>query len=200
MKLVALSQRVAVDPVHGERRDCLDQAWARFLAACGLAPLALPNVEPVALALLGRHDVAGLLLTGGNDLGTLGGDAPERDRTELALLEHAERRALPVIGVCRGMQVLQLRWGIALKAVSGHVQAQQEIAVGGLRAQVNSYHRFGTDDSRAPLEVWARADDGIVKAVRHASLPVTGIMWHPERIEPFASADIALFRRTFAPG
>ena len=48
-----------------------------------------------------------MVLTGGNDLAALGGDAPERDATENALLDAAESRRLPVIGVCRGMQVIQ---------------------------------------------------------------------------------------------
>src|SRR5580698_10911742 len=105
MKTIAITQRVAVIPQYGERRDCLDQAWARFIAACGLLPLALPNIPEVALSLFRNVDVAGLLLTGGNDLAALGGDAPERDATENALVDDAEARGLPVLGVCRGMQL-----------------------------------------------------------------------------------------------
>jgi gamma-glutamyl-gamma-aminobutyrate hydrolase PuuD len=41
------------------------------------------------------------------------------------------------------------------------------------------------------------AADGVVKAVRHSAHPITGIMWHPERIAPFAADDVALFRRVF---
>ena len=98
MKKIAITQRVSVVPEYGERRDCLDQAWPRFLAACGLMPLVLPNVIEVALALCAGADVAGLVLTGGNDLAAVGGDAPERDATENALLDVAESRGLPVLG------------------------------------------------------------------------------------------------------
>ena len=73
----------------------------------------------------------------------------------------------------------------------------QTIAVRGESTDVNSYHRFGTRESRAPLETWAVASDGVVKAVRHRTLPVLGIMWHPERTSPVAAADVALFRRQF---
>jgi N5-(cytidine 5'-diphosphoramidyl)-L-glutamine hydrolase len=197
MKAVAITQRVSVVPHYGERRDNLDQAWARFLEACGLLPLAVPNVMEVALTLCREQAPAGVVLTGGNDLTACGGDAPERDAVENALLDFAEGSALPVIGVCRGMQMLQHRCGIGLRPVDGHVTREQLISINGQRTAVNSYHRFGAFESRAPLETWAIADDGVIKAVRHASLPMVGIMWHPERYAAPAADDVALFRRVF---
>jgi gamma-glutamyl-gamma-aminobutyrate hydrolase PuuD len=177
MRAVAVTQRVSVIPAYGERRDCLDQAWTKFLAACGLLPVLLPNITEAALALCERTDVGGLVLTGGHDLAVLGGDAPERDAVEDALLDWAERRGLPVL--------------------EGHVAQRQVIRIDDERKEVNSYHHFGSLDSRPPLEVWAVADDGVVKAIRHAARPVTGIMWHPERCDPFSPADVGLFRKVF---
>ena len=197
MKWVAITQRVSVVPAYGERRDCLDQAWTRFLAACGLLPLLLPNVTETALALCEKAGAAGLVLTGGNDLVECGGDAAERDAAECQLLDWAEHRGLPVLGVCRGMQVIQQRFGVSLRRVEGHVAERQVIRIEGEAREVNSYHRFAALDSRPPLEVWAVADDGVVKAIRHTAQPVTGIMWHPERVSPFSPADLALFRRVF---
>lgn len=199
MKTVAITQRVSVIPESGERRDCLDQAWPRFFAACGLLPLALPNVTEVALALCNGSDLAGLVLTGGNDLAALGGDAPERDATESALLDALESRRLPVLGVCRGMQLIQQRCAVPLHRVTGHVTKRQTIRIDGEPAEVNSYHRFAALESRPPLEVWAVAADGVVKAIRHSTRPITGIMWHPERNSPFTTVDVALFRRVFNP-
>jgi gamma-glutamyl-gamma-aminobutyrate hydrolase PuuD len=197
MKAVAITQRVSIVPAYGERRDGLDQAWTRFLAACGLLPVLLPNVIEAALALCGRAGIGGLVLTGGNDLAALGGDAPERDAVENALLDLAARRRLPVLGVCRGMQVIQRRFDIPLHRVEGHVTQCQVIRIDGQPKEVNSYHRFAAFDSRPPLEVWAVAGDGVVKAVRHSSEPITGIMWHPERSVPFSADDVALFRQVF---
>jgi N5-(cytidine 5'-diphosphoramidyl)-L-glutamine hydrolase len=197
MKSVAITQRVTVVPEYGERRDCLDQAWPRFIAACGLLPLPLPNVVEVALAMCGDSDLAGLVLTGGNDLAALGGDAPERDATENALLDAAESRGLPVLGVCRGMQLIQQRCAVPLQRVEGHVTQRQIVHIDGEPTEVNSYHRFGARESRPPLEVWAVAADGVVKAIRHTARPTIGIMWHPERNTPFTANDVALFRRVF---
>lgn len=197
MRKVAITQRVAVNPGYDERRDCLDQAWPQFLAACGLMPVIVPNVPDLALTMFSAADVSGLVLTGGNDLVSLGGNAPERDATENALVDMAESRDMPVLGVCRGMQLLQQRSGIPLHRVEGHVTRRQVIRVNDVPAEVNSYHHFAAVESRVPLEVWALADDGVVKAVRHAVRPTFGIMWHPERMEPFMARDIALFRRIF---
>ncbi len=197
MKAVAVTQRVSLFGEYGERRDCLDQAWTRFLAACGLVPVPVPNVTEVALRLCETVGIGGLVLTGGNDLAVLGGDAPERDAVENALLDLAERRKLPVLGVCRGMQVIQHRFAVPLRRVEGHVTRRQGIRVEGERKEVNSYHRFAAVDSRPPLEVWAIAEDGVVKAIRHSVEPMTGIMWHPERSVPFSPDDMRLFRQVF---
>jgi hypothetical protein len=74
MRTVAVTQRVAVDPPHGTRRDCLDQVWVKFLLACGLLPIPVPNSVDAALTIGGQ--ASGILLTGGNDLAAYGGDAP----------------------------------------------------------------------------------------------------------------------------
>ena len=197
MKAVGVTQRVEIVPDYGERRDCLDQAWTKFLISCDLLPVLLPNVVEAALALCEKSGVAGLVLTGGNDLAALGGDAPERDETENALLDFAERQALPVLGVCRGMQVIQQRVGNPLRRVEGHVAQRQVIRINNEPAEVNSYHHFGAFESQPPLDVWAVADDGVVKAIRHSAKPITGIMWHPERCSPFRAADVELFRQVF---
>ncbi len=198
MKAVAVTQRVSVIPEYGERRDCLDQAWTRFLTACGLLPVLIPNVVEAAYALCESAAIEGIVLTGGNDLADFGGDAPERDAVENALLHLAERRSLPVLGVCRGMQVIQHRFAVPLRRVEGHVTSRLTICVDNRETrEANSYHHFGAYESRPPLDVWAVAKDGVVKAVRHSQRPITGIMWHPERCDPFSPADLRLFREIF---
>jgi putative glutamine amidotransferase len=179
---VAVTSRVVVDPAHHTRYDAVDQRWWSFLASCGLVAVPLPNREDVALDLVRGLPVRGLLLTGGNDLGAYGGDAPERDRTENAVLDHALVTGLPVVAVCRGMQLLLHRFGVRLRRVAGHVAPRQIVAVDGRHRVVNSYHQWAATYANAPLEVWARTPDSVVKAVRHKAHPTVGVMWHPERL------------------
>ena len=197
MKTVAITQRVAVHPRYRERRDCLDQAWMRLLRACDLLPIPVPNLPALAAPLCEQVAVTGIVLTGGNDLAAYGGDAPERDATEAVLFDLALARRWPVLGICRGMQIIQQRLGVALHRVSGHVTPRQIISIEGHEVEVNSFHEWGAFDSRPPLDVWAVASDGVVKAVRHHETGILGMMWHPERFDPFAARDLALIRGHF---
>ena len=142
-------------------------------------------------------DVDGIVLTGGNDLVACGGDAPERDETETALLDCAERRGLPVLGVCRGMQMILHRFGTRLDRVQGHVTPRHRISIEGRSVEVNSFHNFGATEVHPPLKSWAIAGDGVIEAVQHEGGRMMGVMWHPERVEPFSAEDIALFSRFF---
>lgn len=196
MKTIGLTQRVVIDPPHATRRDCLDQVWAKFLLACGMTPVPIPNSAAAAVSICPKLD--GVVLTGGNDLAAYGGDAPERDETEMAILDLAEAGGFPVLGVCRGMQMIQHRYGSRLQRVQGHVAPRHRISIGGVTKEVNSFHNFGSLETHHPLVTWATGDDGVVEAVRHSSHKVAGIMWHPERMDPFAADDIELLSSFFA--
>lgn len=198
MRRVAVTQRVELVSAYAERRDALDQRWTAFLARCGLIPLLVPNNPEILAGLLEGADISGVVLTGGGNLMPYGGNAPERDRTERLLIQLSIGQGRPLLGVCRGMQAIQAYFGVPLTTVEGHVTAQQTIAIDGERANVNSYHDLGARGTSPELEVWATADDGVVKAVRHRKHRIEGIMWHPERFAPdFRVADVDHFRRFF---
>jgi len=197
MKLIAVTQRVVVDGAHQERRDALDQRWSVFLNKCGLAPLLIPNHVESARELISDARIAGVLFTGGNDLLSMGGDAPERDETENMLLDWAMNQTMPVLGVCRGMQLIQSRFGVNLEPVTGHVAETQEITIEGQKNTVNSFHNYGSYTTSPDLAIFAQADDGVVKGIRHRSYPIMALMWHPERLAPFSVRDIAIFQAVF---
>lgn len=192
---IGITQRVEVVESYGERRDSLDQEWSRLLSDLGLLPVPLPNAPSRAALLLDELDLAGFLLSGGNDLAHLEdarSAAPERDQFERELLTLATDRGLPVLGVCRGMQMMVCHYGGSLVPVTGHVREPHGLLVrdGELsgfpltaREVVNTFHDYGVpaDGSGRELRPLAFAPDGTVEAVVHESLPQWGIMWHPER-------------------
>jgi putative glutamine amidotransferase len=197
MKVLAVSQRVDIYDTRNERRDALDQNWQLLLHQAGFLALLLPNQPDIAVELLQRFQPTGLLLTGGNSLDSCGGHAPERELTELAALRWALEYQRPVLGVCRGMQLLQAYFGQSFTKVDGHVCKELPAIVDGSARIINSYHEFGTVEHTSHWHCFAKAQDGVIKGIKHQSLPWTGIMWHPERVSPFHLADIQLFNKVF---
>ncbi len=205
---IGLTQRVEVS-AHGERRDCLDQRWQVLLGQIGYDVVAVPNRLSDPGEWVARIGLQGLILTGGNDLAELPGasnPAPERDRTEARLLEWAAATDCPVLGVCRGLQLINVWQGGVLGRVDGHVACRHELEIcvdgpPGLsrEGEVNSFHAWGvpTDGLGEGLEVLARDAGGSIEALRHHTLPWLGIMWHPEREQPFAEVDLQLIRNHF---
>lgn len=190
-KTAFLTQRVVVDPKTGERRDALDQNWGVFISACGMLSMPVPNSSDLAEALWERIQPDLLVLTGGNDLSVVGGDAPERDQTETRLLDLALTTQTPVIGVCRGAQMLGCYFGGSLKRVDGHVGDHVVEGKDG-RRRVNSFHRFALANDIAGLTITARSEDGAIESFVGRETKVLGLMWHPERVLPFDARDIAL--------
>lgn len=197
--LVAVTQRVVTVPAYHERRDALDQRWVSFLAAAGLVPLPVPNNVAAALSLVETAKPEGLVLTGGNDIAPLGGDAPERDETEQTLVAWAQSHHLPVIGICRGFQMLVHLLGGDLAPISGHVARPHSITLADQsHRMVNSFHNWGI--SRLPSDwqpfAWMQ-EDGSIEAARDITGRQLGLMWHPERAPVSDPADIYLFRTQF---
>lgn len=198
MNTVLVTQRVEVART-GERRDALDQAWAAWLGRLDCLAVPVPNRIETALGLFDQTEPAGLLLTGGNDLAEVGGNAPERDGVELALVERALEAGVPIIGVCRGFQLLVLRDGGELREIEGHVATHHRVRSERGERRVNSFHRFGI--SRLP-NGWVATDhgeDGSVEGARRRTGRVRGLLWHPERVDPFAREDLERFAEWFAP-
>jgi len=197
MTPILISQNVTEDPQSGERRDSLDHRWSTFLAMCGLLPVPVPNHCATARQLLTTVPAAGVLLSGGVDLAAYGGHAPERDEVEELLITWALHRQIPILGVCRGMQMLLHHYNADLVRVQDHTAVEHDIDVDGTRRTVNSYHQWAVRECPAPLQVRARAQDGVVEAVDSRELRLAGIMWHPERVTEPTGPDLTLFRNHF---
>ncbi len=193
---------------HGEWRDALSADWSHYLAMQSLLPVPVPNDPEHCTEYL--KGVIGLILTGGDDIVLSSpedmNDNPraKRDRTEVALVREAWERHLPVIGVCRGMQLLQWMEGGALVDMpeASHVAKEHDItwskaakrfgATGSMR--VNSFHRHGIRKAEG-WNILAESADGYIEAMEHPDKKTVAVMWHPER--SFDDKTSAAFHATF---
>jgi putative glutamine amidotransferase len=205
---IGITQRVDMIQSYGESRDALDQNWFRFLDACNIIAVPIPNAldNPVKYA----EDIGlkGLLLTGGNDITQLpnpNNASIERDQTEQKLLNWASQKKYPVIGICRGMQYMAYLSGEELNPIHGHVATRHPLLFEGDSAQgetieVNSFHNWGLKSLKANTvwEVEARTLDGSIESIIHKTKKQRGIMWHPEREQDFSPRDIELIQKHFS--
>jgi putative glutamine amidotransferase len=173
--------------------------YVAHLAAAGGRPVVLPGAH--AVDLLDRVDA--LVLTGGGDVepARYGGAAEgsvdvdrARDDAEIALVRAAERSGTPVLGVCRGLQVLVVAFGGTLRTDlgmshvlpgGGHVVSTQPGSLIrdllGPRPEVTALHHQAVADPGPCWRSTASAEDLVVEAVEWAGAwPVLGVQWHPE--------------------
>ncbi|MFV0421121.1 gamma-glutamyl-gamma-aminobutyrate hydrolase family protein [Oleidesulfovibrio sp.] len=192
--VLAVSQRICVTP-H-EVRDALAQDWARFLSEVlpDAVWVPVPNGLSDVTKWFDGFSFTGLILTGGEDWSVF----PHRDSTEGVLFAKAMRDGLPILGVCRGMQIINRFLGGTDLHVPDHVAVRHSVMLTTEEVQkVNSFHARGiTDNTLAPaLLATALASDGTVEAFEHCTAPVYGMMWHPEREAKPHPNDIKLFRQ-----
>ncbi len=197
MKIVLYTQRVEIVESYGERRDCADQNIPYFIETCGYLPISLPNNPRCAGQIIKQMQPAGIVLTGGNSLVKYGGNAPERDDTEKRILDLALENNISVYGFCRGMQVIADYFGCDLTEVQGHVAVHHMVSGKMGTFEVNSFHNQACYSVKKPLEVLAQTDDGVIEAISYREKHILGTMWHPERENPFADADIRRVQELF---
>ncbi|SNY98599.1 gamma-glutamyl-gamma-aminobutyrate hydrolase family protein [Halomonas sp. hl-4] len=201
MKRVAISQRQDAIEGRNEVRDSLDTRMAELLWQLGFLPMPLPNTIANPEAYLDKLAPDAIVLSGGNDIGS----ATHRDALEKAALDHAIHHNIPVLGICRGLQMFNHYQGGRLRSVADHI-GNVHWVTGPLTPKsgrwVNSYHGQGltVDDLGYDLKALAWANDGTIEALCHYQRPWLGIMWHPERDSPIADADRHLINTFLTQG
>ncbi len=172
--------------------------------------------------------IDGLIITGGNDVFPLNyGEEPhrllqktrpERDEFDFELIKYAKEKKIPILGVCRGMQIMNVYAGGTLyqdlSLIEGetlrHVQKEDrfvkthsvDIEEGSLLStiypdeiMVNSYHHQAIKDVAGEYEVISRAKDGIVEAIEHKDYPfLLGVQWHPEMLSVRCDEAVKIFK------
>jgi putative glutamine amidotransferase len=197
------------EPPHAEM--ALGMTYLRAIEAAGALPVVLPPLGDAA-AFLARLD--GICLSGGPDLDPaaygaierhdeVGPTEPSLDAFELALARGADARGLPILGICRGAQALNVaRGGTLHQHLPGHRQTEPATAtthtvhvepgsrlatlVGTDPLRVNSFHHQAVDALGRDLIPVAYAADGIVEGVEDPGPRfVVGVQWHAEGLTGF---------------
>jgi putative glutamine amidotransferase len=209
-----------------------DLDYVEGVAGAGGLPVVFPPVLGARETELLLGGLDGLLLSGGSDLDPcyygeeavpeLGATVPERDAFEMNLVEHALRSGMPIFGICRGMQVLNVALDGTLfqdlpsqmghSVLLGHrqetpkwqpthevdVDAGSQVAgiMGTGDLKVNSYHHQAVKDLASGLVAVAHAPDGVVEAVEWRDLSqrwLVGVQWHAEAMRDAAPQHRKLF-------
>lgn len=196
-------------------------AYENAVRAAGLEPLSVPASGKVSL-----DRAAGLVLLGGTDVNPARYGQPvqpetdqpdeERDAVELDLIDKAIEKDLPILAICRGLQILNVYHGgtliqhlasvlhdpetedytIPAHEVSIASETQLAQIAGSDRCGVNSRHHQGIDQPGKGLRVSARAADGVIEGLERPDRTfVVAVQWHPEDQVFKAPEQLKLFQR-----
>ena len=210
-RIVAVSATRRIDA--GRERVALNTAYVYALMRAGLVPLLVPPVLDPEAACAALDGVHGLVLTGGEDVDPgrygatphpkLGETDRARDAVELALVAGAERRRLPVLGICRGIQVLNVALGGTLyqdlaserPGPVDHADTRSRHALRieagtllhrtleAVDASVNTRHHQAIRDVAPALRANAWAEDGVIEGAERKDPRAPwalAVQWHPE--------------------
>lgn len=188
----------------------LESSYIRFFEKNDFSVVPASNHSGKLAYILNKLPITHIVLSGGNNIcpELYGGEnkytedcSSQRDRTEGIILNFAMRKMVPVLGICRGMQFINVYFGGKLiqniwqaNGVKDYpdkrshfvevVDKKLESILKKRRYKVNSYHNQGVDYKclGSPLEAFAVSGDGsLVEGLFHKSYPIAGIQWHPER-------------------
>jgi putative glutamine amidotransferase len=206
---ITVYTRERVSPFVQMPYDTVNVGLPQLVEETGAVPLLLTPTAAVE-SVLDRIDA--LVLQGGGDVHPeVYGEEPHpatntldrrRDEFELALLAGARRRGMPVLGICRGIQLVNVAYGGTLvqhlpettdldhertdawssvaHPASVEPGSRLHAILGVDRLGVNSVHHQAVAVLGRGLRAVAFADDGVVEALEHESEPVLAVQWHPE--------------------
>lgn len=202
--LVAISQRQS-DQYGGS--DILEASYVEYFSKLGVTMIPIPNHAVSVGAYFKNIAFDGVILSGGGDIyPSLYGDvpiksgnySPERDGVERCILDIAIRQDIPVLGICRGMESINVYFDGKIQNIKtiddglNHDETRHEVIVMedtiteslGQRAfEVNSYHRMviGAGHLSHRLRSFAVASDHTIEGFYSPEYAIAGIVWHPER-------------------
>ena len=181
-----------------ELRSTLAKDWIDFFSLIDAIPILIPNALNNIEEFLTELNLDAVILSGGNNVSpslygaaeTLSDVYVERDKTETEIIEVCLKNDLPLVGICRGMCMVNVFFdGTIYHGIENHVATRHTVSFSmydhllGECLSVNSYHNQAIfkDDLSPELVAFGFSESQNVEAFKHREKQIFGIQWHPER-------------------
>lgn len=188
MKFIGISQRLIENESYFELREALSVEWGELFAQNalfkGLCPLPLSVKLPFKAY---APFLSGVILSGGNDLSAFNENklSKMRDEYELKIIKNCLKMKLPLLGVCRGAQLIASFFKSDIKGCENHTKEHFVLDLSSRKESeiwVNSFHNYAIFSLKKPLKpLFKSAQDESIEAFRHEKAPIFALMWHIER-------------------
>jgi len=206
-KIIVITQRIEYIDKYSEIRESLDSSYLILLRACGYIPIVISYTSNIA-EVMNKFKVDGVVLSGGNDLNTCNKNKSSalRDNFEDKLISYCIDNSIPILGICRGLQVIANYFGSTFTSVKNQVAIKHQLLVNPKSyyydnliklKKVNSYHNYGVKELSVDLFSSAYSEEGIIKAIEHRKYKIFAQMWHPEREVPLKKSQINIIKSFF---
>ncbi|MBZ0308286.1 MAG: gamma-glutamyl-gamma-aminobutyrate hydrolase family protein [Anaerolineae bacterium] len=231
--LVAVTTSNYIREKTGVPNHLLPQAYTRALLACGVMPVLVPSTHNIHALRSLYERVDGILISGGGDVNPrfsglescdlVYGVEDARDETELSLVRWAHEDDKPLLGICRGQQVINVALGgtlimdiptetgstvthmvgtaahqrkMLLHTVELAADSRISTMLGTGSLEVNSIHHQGIKNLGNHLRAFATAPDGIIEGIEIPDACFfVGVQWHPEELFDFSPPMQMLFQQ-----
>ena len=198
-KFIIINQRIDKIGKFKEKRDNLDSRFTKFITEIGMMPLLIPNNRKFIKSFLSANiKINGIILSPG-------GDPRKKDArsfVEDQLIRYAVSKKLPLLGICRGAQKLNLYFGGKISKVNGHVRKNHRVfgkILSNKIVKINSFHDYGITRKNLSkkFNVLLSASDGVIESFCNKKGNLLGIMWHPERYPKIRNFEKKLIKKFF---
>jgi len=193
--------RVTYAEHYIEERDAISHDWINWILDRKVTPVLIPNRLVDIPGYLDKYEFALIILSNGNDIihSQIDSDYSElRNQCEYSVLSYSIEHQIPVLGVCRGMQLINAFFNGSLcqslhcRTKVHHSSGKHDIILheplstqyGKKTLTTNSYHNHGIFQKNLAKQTKALASsraDQLVECLGHEEFPILGIQWHPER-------------------
>ncbi len=217
--IIGISSSIIVDnsgSFAGYKRAYVNKDYVDAVIRAGGVPLIIPFSTDKEVIISQAQLIDGLILSGGHDINPynygqepsqkIGETFPERDTYEIILLEESKKRNIPILGICRGFQLINVAAGGTLyqdlSLIPGNILKHNQVSnptlkthkveikensfissIFGKETMVNSFHHQVINKVANDFIVVAKASDGVVEAIEHKTYKfLVAVQWHPEML------------------